>query len=272
MAGTAADRNLLLGIIALQMDFITRDALIAAMSAWVLKKETTLSQILEEHGTRHNPTWPFGRACRRAHPGPRRGRPEEPGGESSSIGSVHNDLNHIVDTEVRASLPLVAAARGDEDTDPYQTVPRTSVGESSSIGTRFRVLRPHARGGLGQVSVALDQELDRRVALKEIQERHADDLTSRAGSFRRPKSPASSNTRASFRSTASGTTRPAGRSTRCGSSRATAWAKPSRRSTATRRRRTETPTTPACGNCSGVSPTYATRSRTHIVAACCTGI
>ena len=65
-------------------------------------------------------------------------------------------------------------------TDPYRTVPRTSLGESSSIGTRFRVLRPHARGGLGQVSVALDQELDRRVALKEIQERHADDLTSRA--------------------------------------------------------------------------------------------
>ena len=38
MAGTAADRNLLLGIIALQMDFITRDALIAAMSAWVLEE------------------------------------------------------------------------------------------------------------------------------------------------------------------------------------------------------------------------------------------
>jgi hypothetical protein len=29
-----ADRNLLLGILALQTDFITRDALIAAMLAW----------------------------------------------------------------------------------------------------------------------------------------------------------------------------------------------------------------------------------------------
>src|SRR5262249_49755447 len=33
-----ADRNLLFGILALQMDFIGRDALIAAMHAWVLDK------------------------------------------------------------------------------------------------------------------------------------------------------------------------------------------------------------------------------------------
>jgi hypothetical protein len=32
----SADRKLLVDILALQMDFITRDALIAAMHAWVL--------------------------------------------------------------------------------------------------------------------------------------------------------------------------------------------------------------------------------------------
>src|SRR5438128_8031712 len=46
----AADRNLLFGILALQMDFFGRDALIAAMNAWVLDKAKPLGQILLEQG------------------------------------------------------------------------------------------------------------------------------------------------------------------------------------------------------------------------------
>jgi hypothetical protein len=34
----SADRNLLFGILALQMGFLSRDALVAAMNAWVLDK------------------------------------------------------------------------------------------------------------------------------------------------------------------------------------------------------------------------------------------
>ncbi len=40
--------------------------------------------------------------------------------------------------------------------------------------TRLKVLKFHAKGGLGQVSIALDEELHREVAFKEIQDRVAD--------------------------------------------------------------------------------------------------
>jgi hypothetical protein len=46
----AAARNLIFGILALQMDFMNRDALVRAMNAWVLDKAKPLAQILVEQG------------------------------------------------------------------------------------------------------------------------------------------------------------------------------------------------------------------------------
>jgi serine/threonine-protein kinase len=44
---------------------------------------------------------------------------------------------------------------------------------------RYRPVRPHAKGGLGEVLVAQDDELNRAVALKRIRDRYADDAASR---------------------------------------------------------------------------------------------
>src|SRR5438552_4257594 len=49
----------------------------------------------------------------------------------------------------------------------------------AATGSRYRIVQLHARGGLGVVYVAEDTELRRRVALKEIQVRHAHDERSR---------------------------------------------------------------------------------------------
>ena len=47
----AADRNLLFGVLALQMDFIGRDDLIRGMNAWAIDKARPLGRILLEQGS-----------------------------------------------------------------------------------------------------------------------------------------------------------------------------------------------------------------------------
>jgi WD40 repeat protein/serine/threonine protein kinase len=177
MTNSNADRNLLFGILALQNDFISREELIAAVSVWLQDKQKSLGQILLEREALPTDEHALLVALVKKHVERHDNDPEKSLASVSAVEtSIREELRRLGDADVEGSLVHVAA---NKESDPYATQPLTTIGDSTSRGQRFLVLRPHAKGGLGQVSVARDNELNREVALKEIQSQFADSADSR---------------------------------------------------------------------------------------------
>jgi eukaryotic-like serine/threonine-protein kinase len=173
---SVSERNLLLGMLALQLDFITREQLLAAAAVWMHDKRVLLGEVLEQQGALSSELRVMLEALAEKHIQAHANDPSQSLAAMRGLEITFEELTRLGDPEVNASLHRLG---GGAPASPPSLESTIRVDSREIAGNRFRIVRLHAQGGLGRLLAARDEELNREVAIKEIRPERADDPGSR---------------------------------------------------------------------------------------------
>ena len=170
------DRDLLLAISLLKRGLIDHVQFVKAFEAWNAGEDRSMAQILVDAEALEESE--ISLVVSQLADGDGQQNPVR--GSRRTADPACFSAARTVDPEPSATVAYVGTDLGDGHRDDVPSAPGPAQGGNApdDAGERYRIIRPHARGGLGEVFLALDPELDRQVALKELQSFHADDPVS----------------------------------------------------------------------------------------------